>query len=283
MKIQKANQSLPLDFPGAVLLSLLSLASPAIAMDANEPNDSKAQATVVKDFENGKWKEVQGLTFHSDTDTDWFKIEIAEKSTLRVEISFDSGRDLFADFSRSDGTVLTGDLQTPQIELRPGALEPGEYYLEVRPNNGGTGSWRLRFLAYDPDTYRGWLIANSDSPEQLSNADPNGDGVPLGLEYVLRRPPNPNPTNYPHPIFAARDGPSVALFISFPFDGTRRPVLIEMSFDFETWTPVPVARIVSGATANPVPAGQSKRVDVSFRLEDAPEELFFRLSTAKVE
>ena len=141
---------------------------------------------------------------------------------------------------------------------------------------------KLRVRYSDPTTYRGWLIDHFESADLPPSADPNGDDVTLGIEYVFRRPANADPT-FGNPVTPIADRLGMICVLTFSFvDGTRQPVRIEMSTDLKKWTPVPVDNISSGATANPVPAGQTGSVDVFFRWEDTPSALYLRVATDKM-
>ena len=258
---------------------LLLLLRPVFAADPHEPNESKASATVVKNLENAVWKTVEGTTFHSGSDRDWFRIVTTKKGILEVEVTY--LREHRAELTAEDGSQLTADFRPGKIYLVVGNLEPGNYFLELKPLAGGTGNVALRVRYSDPTTYRGWLVDHHESPDLPSSADPNGDGVSLGIEYALSRPPNPDSTFY-HPVSALADALGMVYLVTIPITGTKLAVTVEMSTDLKSWKPVPKENFNSGVAANPIPAGQSSRVEIFFHYDDLPDKLFLRLATPEL-
>ena len=266
----------------AVVAATFSLGrTEAFAKDAYEPNDSRKQAYEVKSLQNADWKEVTGVTFHSGADEDWFKIVTTVKGTMEVEV--ESSKEVHASiFGKDEAQSLTSAIEVGKVELSVANLEPGAYFVYARNVSGGSATLKLRVRISDPTTYRGWLVDEFESPNLSSNADPNGDGVSLGIEWVFRRPANANAT-YGNPVYPIADALGMVYVVTFPFiEGTRQPVRLEMSTDLKKWTLVPVKNISSGATTNPVPAGQTGRVDLFFHWDDTPDAIFVRVSTEKV-
>jgi hypothetical protein len=153
-----------------------------------------------------------------------------------------------------------GSLEAPSV--------PGSYAVVAtvtEANYAGSASATLVIVAASGDDYEEWLAANKLSgPDSADNADPDGDGIPNLLEFVLGGSPLvPHSATAPRLEFADDE----ALFTFSRSEASLGDVdlMVEVSSSLSDW---------SGATQ--VPIETSGVVEVRIPIGDR-EQLFVRL------
>jgi len=251
-------------------------ASVLLGQDSQEPNDTPQGARALGTMQNAVMVERKNLTFHDANDKDWFSVTLASKMTIEVWVYPDLSGDqnLFIELEGKDGTQLTSNAGVEPLHMSYAGLDPGEYRIEVVPVSSFVrhGTYRMTVLAYERESFAGWLIDHDLDPMLKQGDDPGGDGVPLGVEWALKYPfPDAaiSPSWAPPILLDGQVGSDYKARQYLPFDGTRGGLLLEYSTDMKTWTAVPSSFIAGGG--NPFPAGSSGNRNLCFPMVQFPK------------
>lgn len=114
---------------------------------------------------------------------------------------------------------------------------------------------QLKVAVFEATDYHQWLLDHRMAPgfSRFESDDPNGDGLPLGVEFALGLTPNHGGGDRIH-LQPSEDGGLEWLLEAGP-GGTIAPLFIERSRDLESWETIDGDEASAGV--NPIPVGST--------------------------